>query len=69
MQATHSKFDIGSIHWLPARDKVPLEHLYATVHIDTGCLNHPILILWVNPLRTEAIILLVRPTTNPLPLI
>ncbi|KAF1837766.1 hypothetical protein BDW02DRAFT_645127 [Decorospora gaudefroyi] len=57
MQPTHSKYDIGSIYWLPARDKVPAEHLHATVHIDSGCFNHPVVILWVNALRTEAIVL------------
>jgi hypothetical protein len=66
MQPTHSKYDIGSIYWLPARNKIPLEHLYATVHIDSGCFDHPALILWVNPSSTEAIILLVRPTIKPL---
>ncbi|KAH7073248.1 hypothetical protein FB567DRAFT_196317 [Paraphoma chrysanthemicola] len=59
MRSTRSQCEIGSIQWLPARDKVPLEHLYATVHIDSGCFNHPVVVLWVNPQETEAIILLV----------
>jgi hypothetical protein len=69
MQLTHSRYDIGSIYWLPPRNQIPLGYLYATVHIDSGCFNHPVLILWVNPTRTEAIILLVRLTTNPFPYI
>jgi hypothetical protein len=67
MQPTIPKYDIGSIHWLPPRNEVPLEHLHATVHIDSGCFNHPVVILWVNPLKTEAIILIVRLTTNSFP--
>jgi hypothetical protein len=60
MKTARSDFDIGSIYWLPALNKIPREHLYATVHIDSGCFDHPIVILWVNPQKTEAIILTVR---------
>ncbi|KAH6613050.1 hypothetical protein C7974DRAFT_75248, partial [Boeremia exigua] len=59
MQPTLPKYDIGSIYWLPARDKIPLENLYATIHIESGCFNHPALILWVNSSGTDAIILLI----------
>jgi hypothetical protein len=67
MQPTQSEYDIGSIHWLPAYNKVPPEHLYATVHIDTGCFNHPVVILWVDPSGTEAIVLIVRPPLATFP--
>lgn len=60
-QPTLSDYDIGSIHWLLARDKIPIEHLYATVQIEPGCFDHPVVILWVNQLKTEAIVLIVRP--------
>jgi hypothetical protein len=67
MQPTQPKYDIGSIYWLPAHNKIPLEHLYATVQIEFGYFDHPVLILWVNPSGTEAIVLIVRLATYPFP--
>jgi hypothetical protein len=69
MKTARSDYDIGSIYWLPALNRVPREHLYATVHIDPGCFDHPVVILWVNAQKTEAIILTVRADTNLLALI
>jgi hypothetical protein len=69
MKTASSDYDIGSIYWLPALNRVPREHLYATVPIDPGCFDHPVVILWVNAQKTEAIILTVRADANLLALV
>ena len=53
-------YSAGSIMWLPPKDRIPSEHLYAARDIDEGCFNHPVLVLSADRAQTEVIFLTVR---------
>jgi hypothetical protein len=67
MKTARPDYGIGSIYWLPSRDKIPIEHTHATLHIDSGCFDHPVVLLWVNPQKTEATVLIVSATVDLCP--
>ncbi|KAF2123999.1 hypothetical protein P153DRAFT_351626 [Dothidotthia symphoricarpi CBS 119687] len=53
-----SKYDVGSILWLPPKDEIPIEYHATANSIDDGCFNHPVVVLSVNRARTEVVVLI-----------